>query len=131
MTRFYASYIYWEDWKNGLYSNNSNAVEIVRSVALLADQNAFLRNAIMMVNTWEIAAAVQLSNKSRNRQAWIGQATCCFSHGASEQSTKDAWWRLEESTRIKANETADKVILTYERYKGINPCQKNFWELMY
>lgn len=131
MKRYFISYLHWEDWKNSLYVNKIVDTDITKSAMLLSDQGLFYRTAIIMVASWEIASAVQLSNKSRNRQAWIGQATCCFVHGASEMSTKKAWWTLNEQTRIEANRTADQVINQYERYKGVNPCQKNIWALTY
>jgi hypothetical protein len=131
MKRYFASYWYWEDWKYGLYKSQIIDHHISLSVELLSNQDKFYSAAIKMINEWQISSAVQLSNKSRNRQAWIGQATCCFNHNASEESTKKAWWLLNTDTQIEANLTADRVINIYERYKGVNPCQKNIWELTY
>jgi hypothetical protein len=68
-----------------------------------------------MILSWPISANVNLSHTSRNRQAWIGQASCCFNHGANERSTKIAWRQLRIKQQIKANLTADKVIVQWER----------------
>ena len=65
---------------------------------------------------WKYAAEQNLSNTSRNRQAWLGQAACCFNHGCSESLTKKAWHQLNISDQNKANEIADKVIHEWEQY---------------
>jgi hypothetical protein len=131
MKRYFISYWHWEDWKNNLYNSSIIELHITQSAALLSDQDLFYATAIKMINDWPISSAVQLSNKSRNRQAWIGQATCCYHHQASEESTKKAWWLLHEQTQSQANATADKVINMYERYKGVDPCQRSICALMY
>lgn len=64
---------------------------------------------------WKISAEHNLSNTNRNRQAWLGQAACCFSHGAPEYITKLAWNNLTEKEQKIANDVADDVIKDWEQ----------------
>ena len=107
MTRFFTHYKNWEDWQAGMYLSRIDKVKAEKCVELLSNQSVFLDTAMRMINEWNIASAVNLSNVSRNRQAWIGQASCCYA--------------------LEANETADAVINYYERIKGVNPCQNVIW----
>jgi len=127
MTRFYTHYKNWEDWKAGMYASRIDKAKAERCSGLLSDQSEFLDVAMRMILTWTVASAVNLSNVSRNRQAWIGQASCCFALGANENTTIAGWRMMNEETQKQANETADAVINYYERIKGNNPCQNVLW----
>lgn len=127
MTRFYAPYQIWEDFNAGMYRSKTDYTLALKCSLLLSDQCAFLDSAIKMVFEWEIASAVNLSNKSRNRQAWIGQATCCYIHGANENTTIAGWRMMDTQTQADANATADTVISYFEKLKGDNPCQSVLW----
>jgi len=67
-----------------------------------------------VAHAWEKSAEHNLSNTARNRQAWLGQAACCFSHGAPEYLTKIAWNNLTDEQRAAANAVADAVIADWE-----------------
>jgi hypothetical protein len=127
MTRFYTHYKNWEDWKAGMYLSRVDKDKALQCAELLSNQSTFLDVAMRMISTWDIASAVNLSNNSRNRQAWIGQASCCFALGANENTTIMGWRMMSEESQKQANETADAVINYYERIKGVNPCQNVIW----
>lgn len=78
----------------------------------------------VVVHSWEIAAEQNLTNLARNRQAWLGQAACCFVHGAPEYLTKIAWGELTEDQQKNANIVADSVIQTWEKAWELR-CLKN------
>ena len=115
--RVFWRYELWEDYQNGLFNLNAeNEGELVEQArSLLANPSVFENYAREVVNKWKRAAEVNLSNSSRNRQAWIGQAACCLYCGAPEYVTKQAWNELSEKQQKKANKVADKVILEWER----------------
>lgn len=118
MKRVYHHYEKWEDWKDGLYRLTLDPVDeilISRSARLLSDPELFHINALRVITAWPYSAAVNLSNRSRNRQAWLGQASCCFACGSPEDLTKQAWHRLSPAEQDAANAVADRVIAEWER----------------
>lgn len=84
------------------------------SAELLSDQEEFFSQGVEMCKMWHYSAEQNLTDSSMNRRAWLGQATCCFNHGAPDYATKDAWWTLSEDTRRLANATADKILAEWE-----------------
>lgn len=107
----------WEDFKNGLFASNCERYDekVILSAELLSNQNEFFDVATDMFSKWPFSAEQNLTDSSINRQAWIGQASCCFNHGAPDYATKEAWWSLDEQTRAEANKTADKALLEWEK----------------
>ena len=117
MIRIFHPYTEWEDFKHGLYrlpSCQDSPHQVELSKILLSTPTEFYNVALAMIQGWKVSADVNLSNRSRNRQAWIGQASCCFNHKSSEQQTKDAWWMLTEEQRMEANKIADEIIEIWE-----------------
>jgi hypothetical protein len=117
MTRIYHHYRLWEDWIDGLYRQTITPAEDVivsRASRLLASPD-WLHKAMMQVAIeWRHAGEVNLSNRHRNRQAWLGQAACCLVCGATEDLTKKAWHILSLAEQEAANRVADKVIAYWE-----------------
>jgi len=130
MKRIFHHYKNWEDWHDGLYrlsiSSADMAEEIIisRAARLLSEPDALLLAMTRVIDEWKIAAEVNLSNPSRNRRAWLGQAACCFLCGAPEDLTKLAWHRLSDAERDLANAIADRVISEWEDRYG---CQSAHW----
>lgn len=118
MKRIYHHYERWEDYKNGMYIDSDNEELIIKAIQLLSNQELFLTTAKIMLEQWSNSAEVQLSNPHRNKQAWLGQASCCFLFKVPENLTKEAWRRLDDETRIKANKTADIVIFEWKLARG-------------
>lgn len=123
-TQVFEHYEKWEDYQNGMYKptpkeNEEKLIEL--SMSLLSNPDKFFDIALKMVNKWKISASVNLTNAQSNRQAWIGQASCCFEYGVPEEVTRTAWSRMSTVERIKANNIADKVIIAFENgYKAKN-----------
>lgn len=128
MKRIFHHYEKWEDWRDGLYrlSVNIDAEEILitRAARLLADPELLLIAMTRVIDEWKVSAEVNLSNPSRNRQAWLGQSACCLLCGAPEDLTKQAWHRLSQGERDYANAIADRVISKWEDRYG---CQSAHW----
>lgn len=121
MERIFHPYEEWEDYQYGLYrlpSTQDSAHQVDLSKSLLSMPTVFFNVALQMMQEWKIATAVNLSNRSRNRQAWIGQASCCFNHKASESQTKEAWWMLNQEQQAAANKVADEIIELWESHNA-------------
>lgn len=116
MKRIFAHYQTWEDVKSGLYSSVAQGHSFEdQSFNLLADEDALLEAMRLVITTWPVSAKVNLTNTSRNRRSWLGQASCCLSHGSNEQTVKNAWNSLDKEQQDKANKIADQVIKEFEQ----------------
>jgi len=104
----------WEDYAAGLYRHrpSTRGIWVQESVKLLSAADVFGEVAREMVSAWPHAAAHNL-NLPSGRRAWIGQASCCYHHGATAEETAQAWGRLSNRTQIRANRVASAVIDEY------------------
>jgi len=126
MMRVYTHYKEWEDYKAGLYAltcENENELT-QKSVRLLANPVSFFIAMESMLIEWPVACMVNLTDTSQNRQAWLGQAACCYNHSAPDYVTKKAWWLLTDDEREIANATAQKIIDRHD--KGIDNAETLF-----
>ena len=128
MRRIYHHYKVWEDWKAGLYDikrdySEKETEELANKVKnLLSNSDKFYRVGINVIKEWHHSADMNLSNTSRNRQAWIGQASCCYVYGIPERITKMGWRLLSLDEQKQANLIADKIIDIWE--KRLHDAQK-------
>lgn len=121
MNRIYHNYKKWEDFQNGMFKVQDKSIEHtarMNALTLLSTPDDLFLAMSKVTEEWICATEVNLTNKSRNRRAWLGQSACCYAHGATEDTTKEAWRLLTEEERIEANRIADIVIKNWER------CQK-------
>jgi len=109
----------WEDFRNGLYNSSCERYDekVHLSIDLLSDQEEFYIVAVDMFKAWSYSAEQNLTDNSINKKAWIGQASCCFNHKAPDYATIEAWWKLSDETRVKANETALKALKKWQSEK--------------
>ena len=116
MQRYYFDYNSWEDYKNGFYktpNNKEHDVEIVRNFFNdIAKTEKFM---FMVVKEWNYSSLQNLSNKSMNRIAWLGQAAVCKCLGISSLSTMYAWKFIDIDVRNLADNKAIKTIKLWER----------------
>lgn len=115
MKRIYHNHNLREDWKQGLYDSACENVDqkIEACKHVLSTQTIFEQLANEVIKRWPYSCEHNLTDSGRNRQAYLGQVTCCFYCGAPEYITKIAWNLLNKSTQDKANKTADLVINKY------------------
>lgn len=118
MTLVDAVWDHWEDYRAGLYGTDLNLTLLERSRALLRDPDAFLEAATEMVRAWPNATHHNLSNMWSGRKAWLGQATCCYVHGATSRTTRMAWGDLTNEEQRRANGVAELVREAWERGTG-------------
>lgn len=114
MKQIYAPYYLWEDYIYGMYKTIKQGDEIInKGVLLLGDEKLFFEVANELVINWQISTSINLTNNTINKKAWLGQASCCYKYGLTEESTRIAWGLLTEEQRIKANNVANKIIKTW------------------
>jgi hypothetical protein len=129
LCRIYHHYEKWEDWAGGLYNAVAISEEsefIEEAVLVLSVPENCLHAMRYAIHNWTFSCEQNLSNRNRNRRAWLGQAACCIAFGVPEYLTKTAWNTLPESTQAKANEIAEAVIKEWEllHLKSKSECQK-------
>lgn len=117
MKRVYHSYDVWEDHAHGMFDDSADQTLLEHAVSLLSNQEMLYRCMCRAVFEWPLSAEMNLTNRSRNRQAWLGQAACCVTYGVPENLTKQAWRGLSEESRVLANACADMVIADFELRK--------------
>jgi len=119
MKQIYHHFSKWEDTRNGILKNGYNEKETEEltfmAKSLLCNPKEFYKIALKVIKNWIYASEQHLSNKSRNRHAWIGQASCCFAYGVPEYITKYAWRLMVKEEQDKANDIADKIISLWEK----------------
>ena len=134
MKRVYYPYWDWEDYKAGLYvlidTYTEEQTEKLANDAkeLLSNSELFKDVGLSVISDWIKSADVNLSNPSRNRQAWIGQASCCYALKIPEWITKLGWRLMSPEQQAEANRVADEVIRIWEIKHGENCYAKKIFE---
>lgn len=117
MERIYHPYNLWEDYKAGFYDNISgrNKQEMIESVVSLFS-DAQLTEAYMrkVITDWPFSCEHNLSNLSMNRIAYLGQAACCIYAGVPSTITMEAWSKVDQKDRNKADIIAEQIIKQWE-----------------
>lgn len=115
--QIFHSYEKWECYENGMYKSVCfmDEHEMIKDcMSLLSCPEWLYESMSMTTHSWFYSCEHFLSNKARNRQAYLGQAACCLIHGAPEYITKKAWGILSPYEQQKANEVADEVLKVWE-----------------
>jgi hypothetical protein len=68
-----------------------------------------------MLRAWPVAARQALRYMESGRNAWLGQATCCYAHGATSAETRQAWGSLSDEVQREANTIARGVRSEWEK----------------
>lgn len=122
--RTYLPYHVWEDWQAGMWRPFDDE-HVDSAVALLSDAPALSRAMARVVKDWPNATSHNLTDRSSNRRAWLGQAACLLLCGSPEGATRMAWGILDQPVRDAANAVAERVIDTWDA--GGVGCQRNIW----
>lgn len=113
--RIYHHYEKWEDFHNWLYKFWECTEEIKeKCYDLFVNLEELEMYMKRVVDEWKYSAEQQMSNPSRNKQAWLWQAACCMKCWANEDNVKEVWRMLSEEEMQKANWVADKIISYYK-----------------
>jgi len=98
---------------------------IDKAYNLLSNPLKFAKVAKKVTQEWKCSSELNLTNTSRNRRAWLGQASCCFSCHVPEDLTKIAWRKLSKKQQDEANETAELIIKEWEYKYKINKSKQS------
>lgn len=116
--RIYHHYEKWEDFHNWLYKFWECTEEIKEQCydlfVKLEELEMYMKR---VVDEWTYAAEQQMTNPSRNKQAWLWQAACCMKCWANEDNVKEVWRMLSQEEMELANWVADKIINYYKLWK--------------
>jgi len=96
----------WEDYRAGMYRPDQDQDRQRLSAFLLTDLGGFRETAREMLREWPHAAHQNLHNMWSGRNAWLGQASCCYAHGATSADTRAAWGSLTNQQQTAANRVA-------------------------
>lgn len=108
-------WVEWEDYQAGLYRPDTDEGRQVASLELLSDPDSFREAAVEMLREWAHSARHNLAHMWSGRNAWMGQATCCYVHGATGADTRAAWGLLSNGEQRRANDVAVSVRAAWER----------------
>lgn len=108
----------WEDWRAGLYQTLHTIEHVNDSATLLCDPDAFYETALEMVREWPHSSVHNLVHMWSGRNAWLGQASCCYAHGAPGGATREAWGQMTNTEQNAANTAARSVRDHYERQRN-------------
>lgn len=125
--RVFRHYLEWEDWRCGMYrtvSGNQRDLLVRRAAQLLREHICLGQAMYAVIHEWPVSTLVNLSDRSSNRRAWMGQAACCLEVGAPEDVTREAWGLLTPKERSEANVAADATIEYWGTGIG---CQRDIW----
>lgn len=114
--RYFYHYSQLEDIYNGAYDDfiiSQKNKKLV--ISMFVDSELFWDTMRQMKIDWPNCFNYNLSNKTINRRAWLGQASANYSFGVAYKETIIYWNLLNESQKSKANYTAQKMIDLYER----------------
>lgn len=117
MEQYFAEYIYWEDYINGMYEiPEKKDIDrfVIMAVIMLTDLDLFITTCKSVTNNWIISTNVNLTNTSCNRKAWLGQACCSYEFKVPEICTRIAWSKLSVLQQNEANNIAEKIINSFE-----------------
>jgi len=117
MRRYYARYVLWEDYQNGMYDKYLEPDKLAlidKAKSLLSDSAKFHAAIIELTQKWIVSTKVNMTNKHENRRAWLGWAACCYRYKVPEILTREAWRLLTDAERNSANFVADKFIKNYD-----------------
>lgn len=123
MKKVYYHYKKWEDNLHGMFllKCDDEQEKLKKSIWLLSHPETLKKYMILTSTNWVYSAEMNLSNRSMNRQAWMGKSACCLYCGAPEYVTAMAWKSLTDDQRIKANLIADEVISQWEsKYEKVS-----------
>lgn len=115
--QFFSHFKYWGDYKNGFYSRDNQSNLQNKCFEFFENENIF-KTCQKVKKDWKYSYNINLSNKTINRRAWLGQAGCNYYCGASFLTTIDTWRKLSQFVQYRCNEIADKFVKEYDNEKG-------------
>lgn len=130
MRRIWHPYWNWEDYHAGMWRKLPRHEEPPAfDLAKQFTGNAELYGKWMLeaIRKFPVACEHNLTDRSLNKQAWIGHAACALAHKLPEYIVRKAWATLSEVQRIEANKKADYALRTWQSlFRGDDGRQLSF-----
>ena len=123
MKQKYYHYTMWEDFQNGMYDEIKDGRQdrVKKAVQILSNLDLLYQQMTRVTKEWKYATEQNFTNNSINHQAFLGQTACNIYAGIKEDETREAWGRLTNDQRYKANKVADRVYMEWrKRYEKEN-----------
>jgi len=117
MKKVWHHYLKWEDYQNGMYRTLSGREKhdaLIKAIEFTGNPELYGDWMLEVVERWPVCCEHNLTERSMNRQAWIGHAACCLATGIPEDVTREAWSSLTTEQQDKANAKADLAIQLWE-----------------
>lgn len=117
MIQLYHHYTKWEDYTAGMWRKvpKDEAARFLEDAIIFTSNHELYGKAMLrVIEEWPIACEQNLTDKSQNRQAWIGHAASCLEFNCPEYITRQAWAFLSRKQQNLANAAADFAIAKWE-----------------
>lgn len=119
--RIFIHYEKWECWKHDLYKTRKvDDEKVIKCRDILQDVALCDKWFSIVSREWPNSSKVHLSNRTINRQAWLGHAAFCISHGSNENEGILGWHLITPEQQQRANAIADYYINLFERENNLN-----------
>jgi len=127
-TRIFHTYDKWECFKHGFFANKAQNLTDEECeniyVNVLTNEDLFRVALEKVISEWKHSCEHNLTNRSMNRIAWLGQASVCISHGIPSRYSY-SWEKLTEEQKEKANKIAYEYLEKWLRDNGLNEVDIN------
>lgn len=125
MNRIFHRYENWEDWPEGFYSSaGKNKDELIEKVVEMFSSELLTREFMeKALEMWPNSMEHNLTNPSMNQIAYLGQAACCIYAKVPSTVTMNAWSKVPEQHRKKADQIAKELINNWKT-KPVQSCLK-------
>lgn len=127
MDRIWHPYHLWEDYQNNFYGGvvddypKDNTLELYAS--LLKDTSRFEDALKIIISQWTYSCEHNLSNRSLNRVAYLGQAACALIYKVPHTVSMGGYNLLSEQEKMAADTMASKYLTQWLDSNGGGECQ--------
>ena len=113
--RIYHPYWQWEEVDSNMWGTVDDKKKYLdAAIEFTGDAELYGSWMVKVVRKWKYSCEHNLSNKTQNRQAWIGHAACALAMGCPENIIRSAWSYLSKEQQDEANAKADEAIQLWE-----------------
>lgn len=123
MTPIYHHYTKWEDFQNGMYNEEKEGRKerVKKAIKILSDSSICYKAMKMVIENWKFACDQNLSNDMYGHRSFLGQSACSIYADVHEDETREAWGKLTDFERKRANMIADTVYSEWLKRHEQNP----------
>lgn len=117
LTRVYCHYEQWEEYRWGMWriiDSEERAKLAPKVIDILVRPELFRASLYSALMRWPMSVAVNCTNRSMNRAAWLWHAGACIATGAPEDVTRSVWMQITDAQRAEADRTALDVVHEWE-----------------